>query len=87
MYWLSFADPDLPAGAQFLGALIVEADSFIEAVQTSHRIGQNPGGEVKGVPVPPGRAIPEAFVGRLLSKDDVCELDRLIGGPGEAARF
>lgn len=34
-WWLSFADGSLPAGTQFLGAVMVRAHSFIEAVVTS----------------------------------------------------
>jgi hypothetical protein len=44
---LSFADPDRPRGTQFLGACIVEAMHFVEAIKIAHVLGINPGGEVK----------------------------------------
>lgn len=43
-WWLSFADGDRPAGAQFLGACIVQAHGCFEAVRESHRLKINPGG-------------------------------------------
>ena len=46
LWWLSFADPDLPAGTQFLGVCIVEADGPVSAVAQASLLGINPGGEV-----------------------------------------
>ena len=42
-WWLSFADEE------FLGACLVQGDSFILAVGESLRIGINPGGQVVGI--------------------------------------
>ncbi len=78
LFWLSFADPDLPKGTQFLGGCVVRATSFIEAVQVSHALGINPGGEVQGHPVaiPDGfHPVPEAYIERLLSRDDCARMD------------
>lgn len=50
-WWLSFADPDLPEGEQFLGVAIVEQRWFISAVEKAHELGINPGGQIQGVPV------------------------------------
>ena len=49
-WWLSFADPTLPVGQQFLGVAIVPAPSFLAAVTVAHQLGCNPGGEVMGFP-------------------------------------
>ena len=51
-YYLSFCDPERPAGSQFLGAAVVPGGSMIEAVRNAHMLGCNPGGEVLGQPVP-----------------------------------
>jgi hypothetical protein len=49
MWWLSFADPDLPEGSQFLGVCVIEEEDFLSAIQHAHALKINPGGEVKGV--------------------------------------
>jgi len=48
IYWLSFADGRKPRGSQWLGGCMVEAPSFMTAVDKAHRLKINPGGEVKG---------------------------------------
>lgn len=75
MFWLSFADPNLPAGSQFLGVVIVPLDDFELAVAWTHFLGLNPGGEVMGYPIPPGyeHQIDPADVGRLLSKTEAAK--------------
>lgn len=77
-WWqLSFADGNLPDGSKFLGALMVKAHTFIEAVEVAHAIGANPGGEVIGVysddADPPAR-----FTYRLLSKVELIELSAIL---------
>lgn len=47
-WWLSFADPNKPAGSQFLGVVLVEASSFEAAFMAVNLAGVNPGGEVRG---------------------------------------
>ncbi len=42
-WWLSFAN-----ARQFLGAMIVDAESLADAVRQSHRAHTNPGGDVMG---------------------------------------
>lgn len=44
-FWLSFVDPSKGEGG-FLGACIVEADGPLTAIQLTHLLGLNPGGEV-----------------------------------------
>lgn len=67
-WYLSFAAPD-----HFLGGAIVEANSMIEAVQSAHRLGCNPGGEVRGWPIfaVDALVIPREFRNRLLSRREV----------------
>jgi len=72
MYWLSFADPELPKGSQFLGVVIVRSNDFITAVAYTHAKGINPGGEVRGVEFPDdARPIPEDMIDCLLSYEDI----------------
>ena len=44
LWWLSFADGDLPKGQQFLGVCLVWAPAFPLAVMAAHVLGINPGG-------------------------------------------
>jgi hypothetical protein len=56
LFWLSFVDPSLPEGSQFLGACVVpggdtgddRADLSL-AVRWSWQLGCNPGGRVKAM--------------------------------------
>lgn len=65
LWWLSFVDPataatvpehlQQPGGPSFLGACWVEAAGFVHAVDETHLLNINPGGEVQGWgPFPPG---------------------------------
>lgn len=47
LWWLSFAAED-----GFRGVVLTRANSMIEAVQKTHALGINPGGEVRGFEVP-----------------------------------
>jgi hypothetical protein len=71
-FWLSFADPNLPEGSQFLGALILQAPSFEEVIALSHLRGLNPGGEVQGVEIPTDvmDKFPDGCRERLLSREE-----------------
>ena len=72
-WYLSFADPDLPRGSQWLGGIYVEASGFLHAIAKAHELKANPGGCVKGWELPPERlrVLPE-FTNRLLtSKEDI----------------
>lgn len=86
-FWLSFADPNAPKGSQFLGALIVEGESFLDAVQNAHKLGCNPGGEAIGAAFFPETAqvIPPAWKGRLLSKADAERFDAFMDSLGVEA--
>jgi hypothetical protein len=39
LHWLSFADPELPTGPQFLGVSIVEAPDFLSAMAATQFLG------------------------------------------------
>lgn len=77
-FWLSFCNPKKPKGTQFLGACIVEAISFIQAVKVAHIIGCNPGGEVKGVPIPNNLKIPSKWINTLLKYEECQQLDEIF---------
>jgi hypothetical protein len=79
LFYLSFADSDLPKGEQFLGCLIMRASHMTEAVQASHALGLNPGGEVVGHPVkiqPGFGEVPEKYIERLLTKEELSQMER-----------
>ena len=52
LWYLSFADPELPPGTRFLGATVVDGFDIIDAAANARLLGINPGGEVLGVPTP-----------------------------------
>ena len=76
LWWLSFVDPEksgppaqqIPGGPGFLGAAIVPGPTFIDAVNNSHLLGINPGGEVQGIPMD---SAPLEKLGRLLSLTEI----------------
>ena len=72
LWWLSFCDGSLPKGSQWLGACIVHAETFLDAVRVAHRLGCNPGGQVAGgeIPAVTHWLIRDGECGRLLSRDE-----------------
>jgi hypothetical protein len=82
-WWLSFVDTDMPytkegdypGGPRWQGACIVPGPTFMDAVSHAWRLGCNPGGQVSGFPCPPGHTPPEKYQGRLLTREDVDEMD------------
>lgn len=75
-WWLSFADPNLPKGSQFLGVAIVEASDFMMAVMQANLLDINPGGEVQGSPVPPeNAAYIKDWTNRLLSMEEIKKIE------------
>lgn len=74
-WWLSFAGEE-----GFRGAILTRARGMISAIQKTHEIGINPGGEVKCFPIPHEAEADhpwEQFANRLLSKE---EIDQKMGG-------
>lgn len=75
--WLSFCDPDLPKGTQFLGIAIIEAPCFELAVPISHLEGCNPGGEIAGYEIG-DKPVPEKYLHRLLNKKELRKLEKIM---------
>lgn len=73
-WWLSFVDSALPKGSQFLGVCVVLGDNLMEAVEGSHRLRVNPGGEVVGMEIPTGMEPPVEKRNRLLGEKEAREL-------------
>lgn len=73
-FWMSFCDTEKPEGSQFLGVVIVTAMGVAHAIDKSHRLGINPGGEVKIIKLDDDDddILPEHF-NRLLSKQELVD--------------
>lgn len=65
--WLSFCDPTLPDGEQFIGVAVVRGANVLQAVNNAWRLGANPGGEVLGSPMPRRAVPPKPLRNRLLT--------------------
>lgn len=83
-FWLSFCDPEKPAGQQFVGVSLVEARSMPMAITVAHQRGCNPGGSVSSVMIPESEideSKRDAFMAApkytLLSKVDLERLNLL----------
>jgi hypothetical protein len=74
LWWLSFCDPDLPEGSQFLGAAIVQAPTLAAAITRSHVAGCNPGGEVQVAGPLAVDSIGPEWRDRLLTKDEALSI-------------
>lgn len=75
-YWLSFVDPELPAGNKFLGVCIVDAADPMEAVQEAWDNSCNPGGEVAVLKLEHG--VDVQYKNTLFNKDDATELAKWV---------
>lgn len=78
LWWLSFYDPKRPEGTRFLGAVIVQAYSFLEAVCRAHKLDINPGGEALGIDFPSEFIIPTKWINRLLTRPECEQFDAEI---------
>lgn len=56
-----------------LGACVVDAPGFMEAVLATHALGINPGGEVAGFEIPPGEQENDWERGRLFAPAELRE--------------
>lgn len=73
LWWLSFADPKKPSGNTFLGVVILEAFGGADAIQRSHEMGLNPGGEVQAFRVDwEGHPVP--LRNRILQRDELVDI-------------
>ncbi len=76
-YYLSFCDPKLPKGMQFLGATVVEAPSAHAIPAAASALGRNPGGEIAIVEldgVTSRAQVPETgrkYFDRFIPRDEV----------------
>lgn len=76
MYYMSFADGELPKGSQFLGACFVESDSPVEAHFLACAYSLNPGGEILYIRVPVDMEYKfKPYLNRLLSRQELEEID------------
>lgn len=66
--WMSFCDPAKPKGSQFLGVIIMRSPGIAHAIDRSHRMGINPGGEIFSYVTDPSDIKPEHF-DQLLTKE------------------
>jgi hypothetical protein len=71
-HYLSFADE-----RGFLGVCWVEARGFLDACRIAHAHGCNPGGSVKGMPLPQHGKPPDGSA--YVLHTDKAEIDRLCG--------
>ena len=72
-WWLSFVDPDRPAGERFQGVAIVQGHGVASASIQAHNLGINPGGAVQAVELT-GDDIPSpALRNRLLGATELKE--------------
>jgi hypothetical protein len=78
-WWLSFCDVNRPEGDQFLGVAIVDAFNEIMAVSRAWDLGCNPGGEVMLVAIPPLFVPLERYRHKLLSKQEIDEMESISG--------
>ena len=80
VWYMSFADADLPEGSQWLGACLVKARGLATATVEAHQRGCNPGGEIMAAPMQADFEIPDKWMNRLLSRDDLSAMDREVWG-------
>jgi hypothetical protein len=80
LWWLSFADADLPEGHQFLGVCVVFGIDLKDAIVRSHMAKCNPGGGVKAgeLPESSARKMPRNKIDILLSKKEALRLSEEI---------
>ena len=86
LWWVSFAHPSKAAGDRFLGVSIIDGTRFADLDQKGEfdavmdeawRLKANPGGAVQAGRLPEDSVsiVPESFIGRLLSNDEVDEMN------------
>ena len=78
-WWMSFCDPERPEGTRFLGALVIYACNETEAIEKSHLLKLNPGGEVMFFEIPRKYEyrIPIEWIDcKLLSREECDEFDK-----------
>ena len=76
-WWLSFAEPFLEKGSQFLGVLIISVPAGSDPVTESHMRKLNPGGQVamQEIPLSEIGHVPEGMRNKLLSRSEAESLN------------
>jgi hypothetical protein len=70
-WYLSFSkNTGDPTTGKWLGANVLFDHGVVHAIQQSHRLGINPGGQFLGTKIPPDLIPPPEFRNRLLSEED-----------------
>ena len=82
-FYMSFVDDRRPKGDQFIGGCFVRARGVTQAIIVSKRHGCNPGGAVMSYDVGGGPPVPVHAMNRLLSKQELVDLDKEAGGEGK----
>lgn len=75
IWWLSFINPTKQRGSQFLGVVILDADSLGHAIQRAWQLKINPGGECMGIELPEeARAEHAPYMDRLLTEEEAMQI-------------
>lgn len=69
--YMSFVDPDRPVGLKFLGGIFTMAHGVTDAIQKTHAMKINPGGEVLFAEMQIPFDLDKTLLDRLLTKDEV----------------
>lgn len=69
-FWCSMADPNLPKGSQFLGAVVVNARGAATATHELNLHGLNLGGEIMFFEIPDNKQIPDEWMYRVMNKQE-----------------
>jgi hypothetical protein len=69
--YMSFVDPDGLPGKRFAGGIFTMAHGITHAIQKTHALNINPGGEVMYVECPNTFELDSKYMDRLLSKEEV----------------
>lgn len=79
--WCSMADPRLPKGFQFLGAVVVNATGVATATRELNLRGLNLGGEILFIEIPSPKRIPEEWTYRVMNRQEAtnCPYEDLSG--------
>jgi hypothetical protein len=81
-YYLSFADPTLLKGTQFLGAVIIQwydissPEMMRNLMDYLWTFNLNPGGEIMWIQIPKGTVPLKKYTHRILSREDIAAMDK-----------
>lgn len=88
--WMSFVDPDRPAGQRFLGVVVTRATTEDDTMTLLAKLwekGVNPGGECQPFTMSGEAPIPEEFIDRLLTREEADALDDMMQAAFEARKL